>query len=67
MHCRQGIGRSGLIAAGLLIAKGVGSAEAVERISKARHAPVPETSDQRAWIDSLAPSLIRVSGAKGRT
>jgi len=64
VHCRQGIGRSGLIAAGILIAKGVPGVEAVERVSKARHSPVPETLEQRTWIESFASSLTRVSRSK---
>jgi protein-tyrosine phosphatase len=56
IHCRQGIGRSSLIAAALLIAKGVPNSEAVARISAARHVPVPETPEQRDWIQSLVPA-----------
>lgn len=66
VHCRQGLGRSALIAAGLLVAKGVPSAEAVARIGTARHSPVPETPEQRKWIDSLAPSLTPVAQSKSR-
>lgn len=60
LHCRQGIGRSALIAGALLVAKGVAGAEAVRRISSARHSPVPETPEQRKWIDSVASSLTPV-------
>lgn len=65
VHCRQGIGRSALIAAGLLIARGVPTEEALRRISNARHSPVPETSDQRNWIDSIATSLLPVAPSTG--
>src|SRR5262245_18856444 len=47
IHCRQGIGRAGLVAAGVLIASGVGPEEAVSRVSAARGRPVPETPAQR--------------------
>lgn len=57
IHCRQGIGRSALIAAALLIEKGVLPDEAIERIAKARGVPVPETREQRAWIDQFATSM----------
>lgn len=57
VHCRQGIGRSGFIAAGLLVFKGSPAAEAVRRVSTARHIPIPETAEQREWIDALALSL----------
>jgi len=57
VHCRQGIGRTGLVAACLLITKGVAPATAVERLSTARGLPVPETAEQRQWIDHFAASL----------
>ena len=57
VHCRQGIGRSGLVAACLLIRKGISPGSAVETISAARGVPVPETSEQRDWIDHYAVSL----------
>jgi protein-tyrosine phosphatase len=54
IHCRQGIGRSGLLGACLLIKKGLSSGAAVESLSAARGAPIPETSEQRRWIDHYA-------------
>jgi len=59
VHCRQGVGRSGLIAASLLIGRDVSPSEAIQRVSTARHAPVPETPEQRAWIDSFAAASDR--------
>jgi protein-tyrosine phosphatase len=59
IHCRQGIGRAGLIAATLLVERGFSPSEAVQRVSAARHAPVPETAEQRAWLDSFAATLNR--------
>jgi len=59
IHCRQGIGRAGLIAAALLIEQGLGPGEAIQRVSTARHIPVPETEEQRVWIESFAASLAR--------
>jgi protein-tyrosine phosphatase len=53
IHCRQGIGRSGLIAAGVLILSGVEAGQALERISDARGCPVPETNEQRKWIEQF--------------
>jgi len=61
IHCRQGIGRSGLIAACLLITKGLSSGAAVDIVSAARGVSIPETSDQRRWIDHYAATL---TGAK---
>lgn len=51
VHCRQGIGRSGLVAACLLVKKGMSPGAAVEAVSAARGLPVPETTEQRDWID----------------
>jgi protein-tyrosine phosphatase len=59
IHCRQGIGRAGLIASTLLVERGISPSEAIQRVSAARHAPVPETAEQRAWIDSFAAALNR--------
>lgn len=54
VHCRQGVGRSGVIAACLLSAHGIDPQTAIERISSARGVAVPETSEQRVWIDNFA-------------
>lgn len=57
IHCRQGIGRSGMIAACLLITMGLDAGAAVEKVSAARGVRVPETSEQRQWIDHYAATL----------
>jgi protein-tyrosine phosphatase len=57
VHCRQGIGRTGLVAACLLITKGLTPEVAVKTLSAARGNPVPETSEQRRWIDHYAAVL----------
>jgi protein tyrosine phosphatase (PTP) superfamily phosphohydrolase (DUF442 family) len=57
VHCRQGIGRSGLVATCLLVRKGMSPGAAVEIASAARGISVPETSEQRDWIDHYAVSL----------
>jgi protein-tyrosine phosphatase len=54
VHCRQGIGRTGLIAACLLVSRGLTPETAVNRLSAARGVAVPETSEQRDWIDRYA-------------
>jgi hypothetical protein len=53
VHCRQGIGRSGLIAAGVLAASGTSPEDAIAAVSSARGLPVPETSAQRLWVQGL--------------
>jgi protein-tyrosine phosphatase len=54
VHCRQGVGRSGLVAACLLVTRGLDPSTAVDRISTARGVKVPETAEQRHWIDHFA-------------
>jgi protein-tyrosine phosphatase len=57
VHCRAGIGRSGLVAAGLLVAQGRSPAEAFTAVSNARGVRVPDTPDQEAWLHRQAQSL----------
>jgi len=61
VHCRQGIGRSGLVASGVLMSSGIKANEAMQIVSSARGISVPETPEQRRWIEEL-PS--RVPAAK---
>jgi protein-tyrosine phosphatase len=53
VHCRQGVGRSGLIAAALLVTSGMDAEKAIEVVSAARGQTVPETAAQRQWIEQL--------------
>ena len=53
VHCRQGIGRSGMIASGVLVVSGAEPRKAIEAVSAARGQNVPETSKQLRWIQSL--------------
>jgi protein-tyrosine phosphatase len=63
IHCRQGIGRSGIMAIGLLLMFGVDAAKAFEIVSRARGLPVPETQEQRDWIlefaNEVAPTVTQ--------
>jgi protein-tyrosine phosphatase len=61
VHFRQGIGRSGLLAACLLVKRGMTPGAAIESVSAARGVNVPETAAQRDWIDHYAVAL---AGAK---
>ena len=54
LHCRQGIGRAGLVEACLLVRKGLDPSAAVEIVSAARGVPIPEARKQRQWIDHYA-------------
>jgi len=49
-HCRGGIGRSGLMAASLLVLTGLTAERAIDLLSQARGYSVPETAEQRAWV-----------------
>jgi protein-tyrosine phosphatase len=60
VHCRQGIGRSGLIAAAVLVASGISPEEAMQIVSSARGTPVPETAEQRRWTERF-PSALSVA------
>ena len=50
VHCRQGVGRAGLLAACVLILNDVSADKALSRISQARGCAVPETEEQRAFV-----------------
>lgn len=60
LHCRQGIGRSGLVAACLLVTKGLDAGAAIKRLSTARGTPVPETAEQRRWIGHYASTFANL-------
>jgi protein-tyrosine phosphatase len=58
VHCRQSIGRSGLIAAGILATTGIEPDTAMEIVSAARGHTVPETDQQRQWIQRLSSKPV---------
>jgi len=53
IHCRAGIGRSSVMAAAILVAKGIPPATALSAIAKARGLPIPDTDAQRDWVLTL--------------
>jgi protein-tyrosine phosphatase len=57
IHCRQGLGRSALIAVGLLVLGGTRIEEAFRRLSASRGSSVPETEKQRKWVEEFARDL----------
>jgi protein-tyrosine phosphatase len=59
IHCRQGVGRSGLVAACLLASKGLNPESAVQQISVARGLAIPETQEQRDWINHYVAVLSK--------
>ncbi len=52
VHCRAGIGRSSMIVAAALIRNGLSVESAFRAIEEARGCPVPDTAEQRQWIES---------------
>ncbi len=57
VHCRGGIGRSGLITASLLIKNGMSATAALKAVSNARRAEVPDTCEQWEWVQNLQDEL----------
>lgn len=54
IHCRQGIGRSSLVAACVLVSSGESSKSAFQQIQTARGLSVPDTPEQKEWVASFA-------------
>jgi protein-tyrosine phosphatase len=57
VHCRAGIGRSSILVATLLVASGMNPDEALNLIQSARGCAVPDTPEQRKWIERFAERL----------
>jgi protein-tyrosine phosphatase len=53
IHCRAGIGRSSLIAACILGFLGIRPTDAFQAIGKARGVTVPDTEQQRDWVQTV--------------
>jgi predicted protein tyrosine phosphatase len=65
IHCRQGVGRSALLAACVLAASGIDPASGWERIAAAMGCAVPDTSEQKEWVvrfarDTLVPHVAKL-------
>ena len=57
VHCRAGIGRTGMVAACLLVATGLSADKAIREVSAARGVSVPDTVEQAAFIHRFAQTL----------
>jgi len=53
VHCRGGIGRSGLIASAILIRAGHAADRALQMVSEARGVQIPDTEEQEHWVRSF--------------
>ena len=53
IHCRAGIGRSGMAASALLMFEGMTASEAIAMVSESRARAIPDTEEQRLFIHSL--------------
>ena len=58
LHCRGGVGRSGLLAAGVLLQAGLNTEQAFAIVSAKRGIRVPETTQQREWLKNNHEALI---------
>jgi protein-tyrosine phosphatase len=56
-HCRMGYGRAPMIAACIMISTECDSDTAFEKLSAARGISVPETDEQRVWVQKYAQVL----------
>jgi protein-tyrosine phosphatase len=61
VHCRAGIGRSGLVAACVLAQLGVPATRIFEELSRSRGVGVPDTPEQVAWFDRYCRCASRLS------
>jgi protein-tyrosine phosphatase len=59
VHCRQGIGRSSLVAACVLVISGESPQSAFEHIERARGRSVPDTAEQKEWVTSFARDCLK--------
>lgn len=64
VHCRIGIGRASMVAAGMLMREGVSADDAWKLVRDARGLDVPDTQEQREWVARAAAE--RPSWALGK-
>jgi protein-tyrosine phosphatase len=58
IHCRSGIGRSSLLSAAVLAASGLDVRDAFQQIEAARGLAVPDTAEQRAWVERFTRDVF---------
>jgi protein-tyrosine phosphatase len=64
VHCRAGVGRSSLVAACILAYADIDANAALEMISKARGCPVPDTEEQRRWVEDFHAAMTAGLGVE---
>ncbi len=57
VHCRQGIGRSSLAVASVLVSAGERPYDAWRKIENSRGRPVPDTPEQVQWVVKFASAF----------
>jgi protein-tyrosine phosphatase len=57
IHCRQGIGRSTVMAVAVLALRGMPAETAFDVIARARGCSVPDTGQQRDWVINLVKDI----------
>jgi protein-tyrosine phosphatase len=62
IHCRGGIGRSGLLAAAVLLHGGNNVAQSFEQVTRVRGRRVPETREQGDWLKANHAVITAVAG-----
>jgi protein-tyrosine phosphatase len=62
VHCRQSVGRSGLLAVSIAVAVGVTLESAIDEVSIARGVRVPETAAQSEWLRRNEDELSGFAG-----
>ncbi|HTU18440.1 MAG TPA: ATP-grasp domain-containing protein [Gemmataceae bacterium] len=62
VHCRQGVGRSAVIAACVLASLGERAEAALDRVARARGRPVPDTPEQREWVQRFSDRHLKGAG-----
>ncbi len=61
IHCRGGIGRSGLLAAAVLLHAGFEVPQAFAEVARKRGRQVPETVEQGNWLAENQAAIVAVS------
>ena len=62
VHCRQSVGRSGLLAVSIAVVTGIPLEAAIEAVTAARGVRVPETAVQNEWLQRNVDQLSRLAG-----